>query len=437
MKFDKKRTFFAGFAFLSICAFWQLYDGIIPQILKNSFDMNDAVSGFIMAFDNILALFMLPLFGTLSDKTKTQYGRRMPYIVLGSITTIILMLLLPIADNTRNLTLFVSVLFFVLFALATYRSPAVALMPDITPKRFRSKANSIINLMGAVGGIVVLGAISILVPNTENPDHMPIFVFTSSFMLISLFVLIKSTNETKLVQKMIEESEGYEDEIEIIPASNDTLPKDKKRSLVLILLSVFFWFMGYNGITTAFSKYAGIYWGLNGGSYAYTLMIAQVAAIISYIPVGIVASRIGRKKTILIGILLLTCAFGSILFFKSFSGLIFFFFILAGIGWAAINVNSYPMVVELSGGSSTGKYTGYYYTASQAAQVMTPILSGFVLEYGYILLGSSDPNAGYGLLFPYGTIFVALSFITMLFVKHGDSKHIEKSEKLEYLDIDN
>lgn len=193
--------------------------------------------------------------------------------------------------------------------------------------------------------------------------------------------------------------------------------------------------MGYNAITTSFSKYANVYWGLEGGAFAYTLMIAQAAAVIAYVPVGIISTKFGRKKTIMGGIVLLTIAFGSCIFFKTFGGLIFFFFILAGFGWAAIGVNSFPMVVEMCKGADVGRYTGYYYTASQSAQIITPILSGVVLEHGYKLLGSANPDAGYVLLFPYGAIFAAASFVTMIFVKHGDSK-AEAKKGLENFDID-
>jgi MFS family permease len=175
---------------------------------------------------------------------------------------------------------------------------------------------------------------------------------------------------------------------------------------------------------------------LEGGAYAYTLLIAQAAAVISYVPVGMIATKIGRRKTIMGGVVLLAIAFGSSMFFKTFSGMIFFFFILAGVGWASINVNSYPMVVEMSKGANVGKFTGYYYTASQAAQIITPILSGAVLEYGYLLVDRSNPDAGYVFLFPYGTIFVALSFVTMFFVRHGDAKAEAKKNVLENFDVD-
>lgn len=440
MKLDNKRVIFVGFAFMAISAFWSVYDSIIPLILKNTFELNDAVSGVVMALDNVLALFMLPLFGALSDKVNTRWGRRVPFIFCGTIGACLFTLLMPIAERSASLPFFMVALFLTLLCMATYRSPAVALMPDVTPKPLRSKGNAIINLMGAVGGIAALGAIAALVPKGDNPDYLPIFLFTAAFMLISLFVLLKTTNEPKLVQKMKDESKEYgiddvpeEDEEQAEHGVKTPLPPEVKKSLGFILASIFLWFMGYNAITTAFSKYANVYWDLEGGSFAYCLMVAQGAAIISFIPIGALSSKIGRRKTILIGITILTVAFGVAATFKTFSSFMFVFFALAGVGWASINVNSYPMVVEMSKGADVGRYTGYYYTFSMAAQIITPILSGAILEYGHILLGSADPNAGYVLLFPYGALFSALSFVTMLFVKHGDNKP-EKKTALEAFD---
>lgn len=434
MKLDNRRTILVGFAFMAICAFWQVYDSIVPLILKKTFDMNDTLSGFIMALDNILALFMLPFFGSLSDRTKTRIGRRMPYILCGTAAACVFTVLLPIANNAKNLTLFMTALGLVLISMATFRSPAVALMPDVTVKPLRSRANAIINLTGTVGGIAMLGAIALLVPKGENPNYLPLFLFLVVFMLVCVAVLVLTIREPKLHSQMLADSAalGEPDEQEEKQETAHTpMPREMRRSFLLVLASIFLWFMGYNAITTAFSKYANIYWGLEGGAFAYTLIIAQAAAILAYIPVGMIATKIGRRKTILGGIAMLTVAFGACVFFKTFSGLIFFFFVLAGFGWASINVNSYPMIVEMSRGSDIGKYTGYYYTTSMAAQVITPVLSGAVLEYGYLLLGSADPNAGYVFLFPYGTLFVALSFVTMLFVRHGDAKPLPAQDKLE------
>lgn len=437
MKLDSKRTIFVGFAFMAICAFWQVYDGIVPLILKNTFGVNDAVSGVIMALDNILALVLLPLFGSLSDRTSTRIGRRMPYIIGGTAAACVFTLILPAANQIRSLALFVAALGLVLISMSTWRSPAVALMPDVTPKPLRSKGNAIINLMGTVGGILALAAIGVLVPKGNDPSYWPVFIFTSVFMLACLLVLLRTTDEPRLAEKMREESKALGvDGGETADTGHGEMPPAVKKSFAFILASIFLWFMGYNAVTTAFSKYANVYWGLEGGAYAYTLIVAQAAAVVSYIPVGIIATKIGRRKTIMGGVVLLAIAFASAAFFKSFTMLMFFFFALAGVGWAGINVNSYPMVVEMSRGADVGKYTGYYYTVSMAAQIVTPILSGAVLEYGHLLLGSADPNAGYVLLFPYGTLFVALSFVTMLFVRHGDSRTETGKPALENADLD-
>ncbi|MGI6578347.1 MAG: MFS transporter [Eubacteriales bacterium] len=427
MKLNVRRTILVGFAFLSICAFWQLYDSIVPLILKNTFEISDTVAGVIMALDNVLALFMLPLFGMLSDRTNTRIGSRMPFIIGGTIAATILMVLLPIADRIRSLTLFAIALGAVLLSMSTYRSPAVALMPDVTPKPLRSKANAIINLMGAVGGIITLGLIAVMVPKVDRPNYIPLYVTIAAIMLICITVLFLTIKENKLKDQIRRQYGDDESEVNTDKEkqAGQKLSKPVRKSLILILASIFLWFMGYNAITTAFSKYANVYWGLEGGLFAYALIVAQVAAIISYIPVGAAATRFGRKKVILFGIILLALSFACAAFFKSFSALILLFFVTAGIAWASINVNSYPMVVEMSRGSDVGKYTGYYYTFSMAAQIVTPILSGAVLEF-----------MGYKYLFPYGALFVALSFITMILVRHGDSRPEPPQSKLEAFDVE-
>ena len=421
MKLNTKRTVLVGLAFMSICAFWQVYDGIIPLILKDTFGIGDTLSGVVMALDNVLALFLLPVFGALSDRTNTRIGKRMPYILLGTAAAVACMLLIPAADRLYNLPLFMVGLGLVLLAMGSYRSPAVALMPDVTPKPLRSKGNAIINLMGAVGGILMLGAIALLVPKGDHPNYFPLFLLTAGVMAVSVVVLFFTVNEPKAAQEAAQAGGGEEAEEADAPAG-EKLPPAVRRSLLFLLASVFLWFMGSNAVTTSFSKYAEHVWGMEGGDYAMVLMVAQAAAILAYLPVGAIASRVGRKKTILGGVFMLAAAFASAVFFRHFSALIFFFFALAGVGWAFINVNSYPMVVEMGRGSDVGKYTGYYYTFSMTAQIVTPILSGAVIEH-----------LGYHLLFPYGALFVAASFVTMLFVKHGDNKP-EAKRSIEVFD---
>ncbi|MDY0256747.1 MFS transporter [Gudongella oleilytica] len=423
MKLDYKRTFFLGLAFLSVSAFWQLYDNIIPLMLQNTFGIGETMTGTVMALDNVLALFLLPFFGALSDRTDTKLGKRTPYIVGGTIAAVVFMLLIPIADNIKSFPLFFVSLGAVLFAMSTYRSPAVALMPDLTPKPLRSRANSVINLMGAVGGIITLISISLLVPKEASPSYMPVFTVIAVLMVAAVAVMLLTIKEKKLGERV--KSEYPDEEEDEKNESSKDMPSDVRRSLNFILASIFLWFTAYNAVTTAFSRYAARVWGLQGGSFANALMVAMGAAIISFIPIGILSSRIGRKKTILAGITLMSLSYIAGFMFINYSPMINVVFAFTGIGWAAINVNSYPMVVEMSKSGDVGKYTGLYYTFSMSAQIMTPILSGFLLE-----------NVSYRTLFPYSVVFSVFSLITMLQVKHGDSRPPKKKSALDHYDVE-
>lgn len=423
MKLNYKRTFFVGLAFLSISAFWQMYDSIVPLILQNTFHLNESVIGAIMAIDNVLAVFLLPIIGTLSDKVDTKWGKRTPFIVLGTIAAVVLMMLLPYADKQRMLGLFVVALALTLIAMAMYRSPAVALMPDLTPKPLRSGANAVINLMGAVGGIYSLGLIRFLVKEEDNPSYLPVFIGVALIMIVAVIVLVVTTNEKNIAAQIAEE---YPEEAEEEQKKETgKLPADVKRSLMFILFSIFLWFTAYNAVTTAFSRYAVTVWKMEGGGFASCLMVAMVAAIISYIPIGAVASKIGRKKTILIGLCMMFISYTSVFFYPTYHVSANIFFAIIGVGWAAVGVNSLPMVVEMSKGSDIGKYTGLYYTFSMSAQVLTPILSGFLLE-----------KVSYYTLFPYAVVFSILAFITMSQVKHGDEKAEKKESILEHFDVE-
>ncbi len=515
MKLNYKRTIFVGFAFFLICTFWQAYDTIIPKMLTDAFGMSQLYSGFVMAADNILALFMLPLFGALSDRCRSRRGRRTPFIIVGTIIATVAFVVLSFAGNAQlknidavsavddpaalaalydsesntllktpdgeeftlaerftreefseitlaveteegtktntdytsyvvpakqayawsqtlknpwTLVFFAGVLLIVLLSMATFRSPAVALMPDVTIKPLRSKANAIINLMGTAGGIVVLALGMVFGTGKLQNSLMSYTVFfsiVSAIMLLALLVFLWQVKEPRFVVEMEEENKkwGIDQDTEDTANGDRRLSKEERVSLLLILASVVLWFFGYNAVTSKYSVYAGKILNLE---YNSTLMVATVAAVISYLPVGLVASKIGRKKSILAGIVMLSVAFfvASFLRVGASALLMNCMFALAGIGWATINVNSFPMVVELARGGNVGKYTGFYYTASMAAQVATPIVSGYLMDRWSMKI-----------LFPYATIFVAIAFITMLFVRHGDSKPIAK-KNLEVLDVD-
>ncbi|MBQ7785727.1 MAG: MFS transporter [Clostridia bacterium] len=424
MKLNTKRTILVGLAFLSISAFWQMYDNIIPLILQNTFHLNESVIGAIMALDNVLAVFLLPLIGTLSDKVDTPLGKRMPFILGGTAATVALMMLLPFADKQVNLPLFVIALALTLIAMAMYRSPAVALMPDLTPKPLRSAGNAIINLMGAVGGLMALLLIRFLVPKTAHPSYAGVFIGVAVIMVISVLVLFAAISEKALAAQI---AKAYPDEEEA-PLENGKpapLAPPVMRSLRLILLSVSLWYMAYNAVTTAFSRYAVTVWKMEGGGFASCLMVAMVAAIISYVPTGALASRIGRRKTILSGLVLMLISYSAVFFYPTYNITANLFFALIGIGWAAINVNSLPMVVEMSRGSEIGKYTGLYYTFSMTAQIFTPVISGLLLQY-----------ISYNTLFPYAIFFTVCAMLTMSQVRHGDSKPLPKKSALQNFDVD-
>ena len=493
MKLNYKRTILVGFAFFLISAFWQAYDAVVPLILANHFGLPETASGVVMSIDNILAVFMLPLFGALSDKVMTKFGKRTPFIVLGTVVAVIAFILLTVVnglqlnslmqsgiiDNYRaaagnhdvsvkainemfdkgmitealrdsqlaeaelafdavkealradalELTLsniwplvgFIGVLLVVLVAMATFRSPAVALMPDVTIKPLRSKGNAVINLMGTAGGIIIL-AFSSIFGITKDPymSFTAYIIATCIIMIVGLAIFVATVKEKKWADEMEADSKrlGLEDSsAEVADKDNGrALGKEEMRSLFLILASVALWYIGYNSITSKYSVYSTNVLGVN---YGLTLIVAQAAAIVSYIPVGIIASKFGRRKTILAGVAMLATAFfiGNFISRGANPIVMYPIFALAGIGWATINVNSFPMVVELAKGGQVGKYTGYYYTASMAAQIVAPILSGFLYDMFTMRV----------MFFAFGTIFVAMSFVTMFFVKHGDAKPTAQS----------
>ncbi|HRX14154.1 MAG TPA: MFS transporter [Eubacteriales bacterium] len=613
MKLNYKRTFFVGLAFFLICVFWQAYDTLIAISLVNKFGMNQTWSGVIMALDNVLALFMLPLFGTISDNAHgpltKKLGKRTPFILIGTIIAVICFFSLSVVDanqlksissvsNTEtistalwdnnyeidnpyygvnkekstydltyidttiergtiqqiftggedmfkaikldndndavtvasaldiqtadpyiynpyynktenvpagvnttlyrghlseiytgsytfveiyngvyganpddsfvtlykplvsaansgakttftgtvaalrsayvseitandntNLVMFILILLVLLITMATFRSPAVALMPAVTVKPLRSKANAIINIMGVIGGSLVLGLGMVLGTGQASNalmNYIPFISICCGIMLIALVIFLITVREPKFCDEM--EKITAENHLDDEPATQTQevghakakMDKSKLRSFIFLLLSIAFWFMGYNAVTSKYSLYA-----LNvlQMDYNTTLLIAQIAALIAFFPAGMLATKIGRKKTIMGGIVLLTASFIVASFMNSNSSVIVMniLFILAGIAWASINVNSLPMVVELATGADVGKYTGFYYTASMAAQTVTPILSG----------GLMDGFNTMEVLFPYASIFVALSFVTMIFVRHGDSKPIAPKNVME------
>jgi len=432
MKLNYKRTVLIGFAFMGILAFWQFYDQVVPYILENIFGLKTFTANAIMSIDNILAIFMLPLFGAISDKTCTRLGKRTPYILFGTIAASVLLVINGIFTENRSFLGFVITLMMLLVTMAIYRTPAVAYMPDVTEKPLRSKANAIINLVGYVGGIFATIVMMFMLKSgkndagetvySEDQSFLPVFIVIAAFMLVAVLILVFSINENKLLKET-----NIVDEPEQNVNAGGKLSSSVKVSLVLILASVFLWFMAYNAVTTAFSRYCVNVWGVDLGTSSSFLLMATIAAIAAFVPLGFLSGKLGRKKTVLLGVALMTVCYAIAIFIREQTPVMYLIFALVGVGWAAINVNSFPMVVEMASGSDVGKYTGIYYTFSMAAQITTPLLSGFLID---------NLGFGYSVLFPYAVLFSALSFVTMSFVRHGDTKPQKSKSLLENFDVE-
>ena len=449
MKLNVKRTALVGLAFFTIQAVWQLYNTEIPIMLDKmivevvtnlfgeefilKFPKNTIINA-IMTADNILALVLLPLFGVISDKTQTRIGKRMPYILFGVFFAALFLVLVPYFYVSRSFVGFFIALGGLLLAMSVYRSPAVALMPDVTPKPLRSKANALINLMGAAGTIVILAATAVfgheklgIVSDGGNSNlfYMIIFSFCALLIVACIVFMFFVVDENKLLSYMPPDEETEEERMIREGKGKKVVHSGVKTSLVFLLIAVAMWYMAYGCIETNFSRYAVNNLGMNESSKAIPMLVATVSALICFVPLGIVSGKLGRKNTVMLGIGVLAVAALVASFAKSIA-LLYFLFALIGIAWAAINVNSYPMVVEMAKGADIGRYTGYYYTFQMAAQIATPLLSGVLIDIFDKALGE---NEGMVVLFPYAVVFLLLAAGAMVFVKHGDQKYEEEHRK--------
>ncbi len=615
LKLDYKKTFKVGFAFAIICLFWNAYDFVVPLLLENAYGLSNSVRGLIMGLDNLLSLFMLPLFGKLSDKAEgklvKKMGRRTPFIVIGTVCSVLLMIFVPVAtlnqqkkaetesakieqllnddafmgshltewydnaankvdgaerfcdikylnsnkisreqfiairynadmvaksgflglggtsytykgekvedltaavpdiegktyqdlvDNNANykkyvatginnytsdqvfenitktsagkssLAVYMVILLLVLIAMATFRSPAVALMPDVTPKPLRSQANAVINLCGGIGGAIAFLIYTIVLFGNRVENYVIIFASVAAGMLLLLAAFLALVKEKKLVaecqeickeygiddfdttenpeattfaEELIAEGEGDEEkakalEIARAKTAKRRTPKEwwgaktpdekaKLKSFWFILASIFMWFMGYNAVSSNLSVYTTKALNLSAGVASIISGVSMGISAIAFIPVGYLAAKIGRRKSIMIGFALAVVSFVLIFAFvkpndKAIVPSVLFslFYLIAGFGLIIANVNTFPMVTELSTSETVGQYTGYYYTATMSAQAITPALGGLVMDH------ISDKG-----LFVYSAICVVIAIVLMFFVKHGDSKPIPKKSKLE------
>ena len=423
MKLNKKRTCLIGFAFFGILLLWQVYDSWCPTFLTDIFarrmyGLSSAelkasspdkilnvqwIVGIIMACDNLAALILLPIFGNLSDKTRTPIGKRMPYILTGTFVSAIAFPFIPLFFHKNNMVGMVIMMAIVLMFMMMYRNPAVALMPDITPKPLRAKANGIINIMGYLGGAAatVLGIFLKLSDYINASDEarkvwtieIP-FIIASVLMFVSAMVLFFTIKENKLAEELKDEMEEGEKLAAIETPIDDDKPMSKanKRMLLAILGAEFLWFMADNAVGTYIGNYVIYYLQSSSSKTMILTILGGVASVAGFATAGMIADKVGRKWTISSGLFITVLAYLVMIFAKptgvvtgdngeyAFPVLLFVVWIIKGYGMALVHNCSFPMVVELCSSKKIGKFTGYYYAASMSAQTVTPVLLGLVFK---------------------------------------------------------
>ncbi|HEY9087319.1 MAG TPA: SLC45 family MFS transporter [Anaerolineaceae bacterium] len=413
MKLNYGKTFLLGFGFFSVSIIWMTYNTFVPLFLNNRFGLDPRWIGFFMTLDNIAALLIQPPVGAWSDRLRTPIGRRMPFILIGAPIAAIVFGIIPLA---QVLPLFVACTSTLLLSMAFWRTPVVAFMPDITPSRFRSQANGIINFMGGVGSIVAtLGGSQLYAINEAYP-----FWLGSGLVIFSVLLLFAFVREPK-------EYEAESAERPSMWVALKEILNAKEKSALMILLAIFFWFVAYNAIEAFFTLYAQNHLGLPGADGARLLGQLSLLFVIFALPSGYIGARIGRRRTIILGLVfMVTCMLLMYLLPKDtllisltrlpvlgvvpVLGLILMF---AGISWALINVNSLPMVVDMTDDARIGTYTGLYYLFSTLAAIAGPNINGWLIA----LTGNN-----YNAIMVVGPIFMLCALFLMLRVRRGESK---------------
>ncbi|PKL18004.1 MAG: MFS transporter [Spirochaetae bacterium HGW-Spirochaetae-5] len=424
-QFKISKTFLLGFGFLGISMIWSLYNAYVPVFLKDTFNLPLTAVGGIMTIDNIFAIILLPFLGALSDRTNTPIGRRRPYILVGAPLAMFFFIMIPYMNQMQSLLLMMLVIILMNLSMSLYRSPVIALMPDITPSKYRSQANGIINLMGGVGALLAFFGSKPL----YNMDKTYPFIAGGMVMLFACMMVVLFINEDKSLSL----DNGNTDKVsfkksfdELMDNLKDVIHGDK--SLLFILLSILFWFIGFNSIETFFTLYAKYYLGIGETSGATILGYYSLIFMLTAIPSGIIGARIGRRKTIRIGLtVLMVCLLaslaGSFFISKDKTVLIYWSyaaaFMCAGFGWALVNVNSLPMVVDMTTAEKVGGYTGLYYFFSQAANIAAPPVAGFVLD---LSTDGGKNSGGYISLLLFAVALFFIAFITMSKVRRGEAQ---------------
>lgn len=413
IEFSQKKTFLLGFGFLGVSMIWAMYNAYLPVFLRETFKLPFSLVGAIMTFDNILAILLLPFLGALSDSTNTRIGKRRPYILVGAPLAMVFFILIPFANLNQTLGLMMFTVILMNLSMSIYRTPVIALMPDITPSKYRSHANGIINFMGGAGALLVYFAGKPLYDKNISYPFIAagIFMFISC-MLVVIFIkddcYVNKENETV---KTISLKKSFS---ELLENLNDVIKGEK--SLLAVLAAIFCWFIGFNTIETFFTSYAKFYLGLKESTGALILGFYSLFFIIAAIPAGLIGTKFSRNKTIRIGLIMIMLILVTSSFFKGFLPLAILFS-FAGAAWAFINVNSLPMVVDMTTAEKLGGYTGLYYFFSQAANIVAPPLSGAGIDF---FTEGGVKTEGYLSILFFSAFFFLLAFIIMLFVKRGE-----------------
>ena len=413
MKFNIGKTFLLGLGFFGVSVIWSVYNAFVPIFLADRFLMAAGFIGFFMTLDNIAAMFIQPAVGAWSDRLRTRIGRRMPFILVGAPIGAAAFILLPIS---QSLFVFFLAATLLLLSMAIWRTPIVALMPDITPSKYRSQANGIINFMGGIGAIIAfLGGAALYEKNPNYPFWLGAGLVALSAILVLIFI-----KEPKEYTESSEETPGFKDSIQMIL-------QDEDKSAVRILLAIFFWFIAYNGIEAFFTLYGKNHLGIPESDAARLLGQLSLLFVLFSLPAGYIGAAVGRRKTIMAGILLMAVCI-ALMFFLPIdtlniliaelpvlgkSPVIGIILMAAGIGWASINVNSLPMVVDMTESERVGTYTGLYYFFATLAAILGPIVYGLIIQFS---------GGAYNLLMLISPIFLALALISIAGVTKGEAE---------------
>ena len=416
----------ASLPFMGMISFWQVFDGLVPKILVNTFGLSNGTTGIVMALDNIFGLFLLPWFGIMSDHCHNTVGRRTPFILGGSLVAMVSVPMIAVANQQRNFVLLMAMILITLVAICAYRTCTVAVVADITPRPFRTKADSVEKLVGYAGTGVMLVAIALLVPDVPFPNYMRIFMLQGALIGVSALVYRYFVDEPAAVKLMHEESAAMgipEDEMgaevddERKGGTEHITDPAVRRSMVFLMLTVFFYYMSYNGMTTNISRYADDFFAMGGGSYAIINIVTIAGALISYVPIANLSLKYGRKRVAFItGVIMAVCPV-VIWLAPGFHPALYAIFLLMGMSLGAVDLCVYPMILENCSSNSVGRYSGYYYTVSMAAQVVTPILSG-------VLMDVAEQQ-----LFLYIAALGVAMVLALSLARHGDSLTVDQVEE--------